>query len=203
MQSDHGASWSGTLSLHRRAQAERIAAAAMSVVARDGLGGLSMSAIADAAGVSRQTLYKYFPDVDSVLLEMARLSEAVDQDLADRIAAAPDGAAGLRAFVEAVLTASASGHPSPAALAAMLPPAARADLAGHARRSEQLVADVLRRGASDGSLHPGLEPELDGPIVYATVWAAAGLAERPDVDAERLRVHVIDDILRMVAPEAA
>ena len=41
--------------------------AAAVMVSERGLTGVTMSAIAEATGIGRATLYKYFPDVDSVL----------------------------------------------------------------------------------------------------------------------------------------
>jgi len=50
-----------------RFRRETILAAARSVIARQGRGGASMQAIADAAGVAKGTLYLYFRDRDNLL----------------------------------------------------------------------------------------------------------------------------------------
>ena len=60
-------SWDHTVDGHRTAQREAIAAAAWSLAQQNGPFALTMSQVADAAGVSRPTLYKYFPDVQSML----------------------------------------------------------------------------------------------------------------------------------------
>jgi AcrR family transcriptional regulator len=196
---DHGGSWDDTLSEHRQRQAEHIAASAMAIIARDGVSALTMSAIADEAGISRQTLYKYFPDVDAVLLGMTRLSEGMESDLAERAERAEDATAGLLVYVEASLAAAAAGHPSPTALASTLPPEARASLQAHVDRSEALVVRLMRRGLEDGSFRSDLDPELDGRLVYGMVMAAHGVAERTPVDARRLAEHVARSVLRVVA----
>jgi AcrR family transcriptional regulator len=52
---------------HRAQQREHILAVALELLAERGMAALTMSAIADHAGISRATLYHYFPDVDAVL----------------------------------------------------------------------------------------------------------------------------------------
>ena len=196
---DHGGSWDDALSEHRQRQAEHIAASAMAIIAGVGVSALTMSAIASEADISRQTLYKYFPDVDAVLLGMTRLSEAMESDLSERVERAEDATAGLLLFVEASLAAAAVGHPSPAALASTLPPEARASLQAHVDRAESLVVRLMRRGLEDGSFRFDLDPEIDGRLVYGMVMAAHDLAERTPVDASRLAEHVAESILRVVA----
>lgn len=59
--------WTDTIDEHRRAVREAILDAAGGLVAERGLRGVAMSLIAERAGIGRATLYKYFPDVDSIL----------------------------------------------------------------------------------------------------------------------------------------
>lgn len=61
------ASWDHTVDEHRAAQREAIAAAAWALAQEHGPFAITMSQVAEAAGVSRPTLYKYFPDVESML----------------------------------------------------------------------------------------------------------------------------------------
>ena len=61
------ASWDHTVDEHRAVQREFIAAAAWALAQENGPFAITMSQVAEAAGVSRPTLYKYFPDVESML----------------------------------------------------------------------------------------------------------------------------------------
>jgi AcrR family transcriptional regulator len=61
------ASWDHTVDEHRTAQRGAIAAAAWVLAQEHGPLAITMSQVADAAGVSRPTLYKYFPDVEAML----------------------------------------------------------------------------------------------------------------------------------------
>ena len=138
--------WQGSLSEHRARQADRIAGVAMGIIAVDGIAGLSMSTLAEAAGVSRQTLYKYFPDVDAVLAAMGAMGSAGIAELAGRVEAEADPRDGLIVFVSAVLAAAAAGHPSPLALVAAVPAVAREAMRAHEDEAERVVTRLRREG---------------------------------------------------------
>ncbi|MFC6162093.1 TetR/AcrR family transcriptional regulator [Kribbella jiaozuonensis] len=59
--------WNDTIASHREAVQEAVLDAAAAVVAERGLTGVTMAEVAQRAGVGRATLYKYFPDVESIL----------------------------------------------------------------------------------------------------------------------------------------
>ena len=60
--------WNQTIAAHR--QSVRVAAieATASLVQHHGVGGVSMARIAEMTGIGRATLYRYFPDIDAILL---------------------------------------------------------------------------------------------------------------------------------------
>ena len=60
--------WNETVETHRRAVNEAILDKTAALVAKDGLRSVTMSQIAEETGIGRATLYKYFPDVDAILL---------------------------------------------------------------------------------------------------------------------------------------
>jgi AcrR family transcriptional regulator len=79
---------------------ERIVSAALRLIGRRGVKRLGMQEISEAAGVSRGTLYRYFPSKDHVLAAAANYDERrFTQGLADALASAVDPAARIRAFV--------------------------------------------------------------------------------------------------------
>jgi AcrR family transcriptional regulator len=80
--------WSETIDDHRRQVRAAILDSAADLVGEHGLMGVTMSHVAARAGIGRATLYKYFPDVESVLHawherhiadHLARLGEIRDQ----------------------------------------------------------------------------------------------------------------------------
>ena len=59
--------WTETVATHRQEVREAILDATGSLVQSRGLLAVSMSEIAEATGIGRATLYKYFPDVETIL----------------------------------------------------------------------------------------------------------------------------------------
>ena len=60
--------WNNTIEAHRRAVHEATLDTTAALVAEHGLASVTMSQIAKETGIGRATLYKYFPDVESILL---------------------------------------------------------------------------------------------------------------------------------------
>ena len=60
--------WSETIREHRRTVRDAILDAAWGLAAERGPLAVTMSQIAERAGIGRATLYKYFPDVEAVLV---------------------------------------------------------------------------------------------------------------------------------------
>lgn len=59
--------WNQTIEEHRRSVREATLETTAALVAEQGLRGVTMSEIAEKTGIGRATLYKYFPDVESIL----------------------------------------------------------------------------------------------------------------------------------------
>lgn len=59
--------WDETIDAHRRVVREAVLDAAAALVGEHGLTGVTMSQIAKVSGIGRATLYKYFPDIDSII----------------------------------------------------------------------------------------------------------------------------------------
>lgn len=59
--------WSETIAAHRDAVRDATLDATAALVAEHGLTGVTMSQIAKESGIGRATLYKYFPDIESIL----------------------------------------------------------------------------------------------------------------------------------------
>jgi AcrR family transcriptional regulator len=191
--------WGGQLSARRLRTAERIALVAAHIIDRDGIASLSMSRLADEAGVSRQTLYQYFPDVDAVLEGIATVGAAGVDELARAVADAPDAYHALHAFVTAVLEAAAAGHPSPMTLVAAVPASSRAVIRGHEEAVEGIVIGLIRRGQARGVIRSDVDPELDGRLIYRATLAAHDLAAVPNADVKALARHLADGLFRMLA----
>lgn len=60
--------WNETIEAHRREVREAILETTAALVAEHGLRTVTMSQIAKRTGIGRATLYKYFPDVEAILI---------------------------------------------------------------------------------------------------------------------------------------
>jgi AcrR family transcriptional regulator len=60
--------WNETIEAHRQAVRDATVETAATLVAEHGLRSVTMSQIAAATGIGRATLYKYFPDIESILV---------------------------------------------------------------------------------------------------------------------------------------
>ena len=161
--------WSETIEEHRRAIHDATLDTTAALAREHGLAAVTMSQIAAATGIGRATLYKYFPDVEAILIawhdrhitrHLRQLAEARD--------AAP--AAGR---IEAVLTAFAliqHQHHDTELPVALLH---RGEHVARARRQLQnLVAELLAEGAEAGSVRSDIAPgELAGYCLHALTAA--------------------------------
>ena len=92
-------SWTNTVASHREEVRRTITEAAWSLATRHGPMSVTMSQVATEAGIGRATLYKYFPDVESIL--HAHHERHVLEHLA-RLSQLRDAAVGPKRRLEAV-----------------------------------------------------------------------------------------------------
>lgn len=96
--------WNKTIEAHREAVRDATMETTAALVAKHGLASLTMSQIAEDTGIGRATLYKYFPDVESILV--AWHQRQITGHL-ERLAEVRDKAADALGRLEAVLEAYA------------------------------------------------------------------------------------------------
>lgn len=99
--------WNDTIEAHRAAVRDAILETTAALVDEHGLASVTMSQIAETTGIGRATLYKYFPDVDTILL--AWHEREVTRHL-DHLAEARDNTADESRRLESVLKAYAHLH---------------------------------------------------------------------------------------------
>lgn len=164
-------SWAQARLEHRSQQGQTIAGAALGLLTERGAGSLSMAAIAEAAAVSRPTLYRYYRDVDAVLTGIANLIASHDDLFEEAVASEPDPTPRLDLILGAV--AGAGDHAAAAtALHAALPPDAREVLARHESRIRRLLIETLDAGVDSGAFRRDLAPAVDAPLLLGLARAA-------------------------------
>lgn len=148
--------WTDTLEGHRREVVDAILAAALDLVDQHGGRELTMSRLAEAAGIGRATLYKYFPDVDAILVA---LHQRHIQAHLDRLLALGRSAGDPLDRLHAVLDAYATlrqGHAG-TAVEALLHGDPRI-VEAHQRLQGGLCA-LLAEGAAAGRVRADVPPE--------------------------------------------
>jgi AcrR family transcriptional regulator len=170
--------WNDTIETHRRAVREAVLSAAAALVAEHGLKAVTMSQIAETSGIGRATLYKYFPDVESILQTWHQ--EKIAEHL-EELTRVRDTTNGPLARLEAVLTAYAfsSGGQHGTELAALLHRGAH--VAQAHRQLEQFVGELIASAVTAGEVRDDVAPaELASYCVHA-MTAARGTSSHAAV----------------------
>ena len=140
--------WTETIATHRREVRDAILHTAAALVREHGLHTVTMSQIAEATGIGRATLYKYFSDVEAILV--AWHERQVTGHL-EHLADVRDGAGDAGRRLEAVLEAYAlmtHGLPHGTELAALVHRGEH--MSGAQRQLREFIRDVLCEGAESG-----------------------------------------------------
>jgi AcrR family transcriptional regulator len=164
--------WNETIGEHRRAVRDATLDATEALVAEHGLASVTMSQIAEETGIGRATLYKYFPDVEAILVawherhitgHLEHLAEVRDQ--------AGDAGERLEAVLEAyaLITHRRKHHGELAALLHRGEHVARAQ-----RQLTGLLRDLLTEVAETGNLRDDVAPaELASYCLHALTAASS------------------------------
>ena len=164
--------WSETIEEHRRAIHDATLDTTAALVHEHGLAAVTMSQIAAATGIGRATLYKYFPDVEAILMAWHERHIALHLRL---LTAARDAAGTpaeqLNAVLEAYALIQHQHHGTEMPVARLH----RGEHVALARQQLQgLVADLLATGARAGDIRDDIAPdELAGYCLHALTAAGA------------------------------
>jgi AcrR family transcriptional regulator len=177
----------------------RVIEAAATLFAEMGLESASMDAIARASGVSKATIYRHWPDKDTLCLEVMLYLHGLDKELpvfdsgdlrADIVAQLRyDPAEDRKAIRERIIP-----H--------LMAYAAHNRVFGDAWRSRILLPvrvslrALIERGKSRGVLKPDLDPEVGlalllGPIIYQKIFVYRLGGKVPD----QMEAHVAQAFL--------
>ena len=167
--------WEQTIDAHRRAVSDAILRTTAALVAEHGLRSVTMSQIAQETGIGRATLYKYFPDVQTILRAWheRQIAAHLEQLAEYRDRPGPAGErleAVLRAY--AVMAHESRGHHE-AELEALLHRDAHVD-AGR-RKVCEMLRDLLAEGAKQGEIRADVAPEELATYCVHALSAAQGL----------------------------
>lgn len=192
--------WNETVQEHRNSVREAVLDAVVDLVASGGVPAVSMTKAAEGAGISRVTLYKYFPDVEALLA--AWHERQVEQHLGHlHHVRAHLGGGHERSPVDAVREVLE-------AYALMLQETPMAETAGflhsgsHVSHAREHLQDFLSAMIDDAKLpaskNPGPSPVLrsdmaSGDLASFALHAVNAAAAAPTPESARALVGVIVD----------
>jgi AcrR family transcriptional regulator len=178
--------WTQTIESHRREVHDAIIDATAVLVAEHGLLGVTMSQIAEKTGIGRATLYKYFPDVESIMLawhdrqvtdHLTYLAEVRDRT--------EDPAQRLESVLEAYATLTRHTHGHDPGFAELFH---RDDRMRRAHSQVQrMIRDLVVAAAEAGQVRTDVPPE---ELAAFCVNALAGTRARSSRAAVRRLVSV-------------
>jgi AcrR family transcriptional regulator len=145
-----------TIAAHRAQTRERIMEAVDELIRSQGIDRVSMTDVANAAGITRTALYNYFPDKPALLLAFTEqvnsaFVERYRRELPSGVSAARRLSAFLRLQLEGIV---AHPHPPAAELGASLGPDAYQALAAHVAPMQRLLTEILEDGTAAGEFDP-------------------------------------------------
>jgi AcrR family transcriptional regulator len=170
--------WNETIEAHRREVRDAILETTVALVGKHGLRSVTMSQIAEETGIGRATLYKYFPDVDAILV--AWHERQISGHL-EHFAHIRDQAGGAAERLEAVLEAFAliQHEHHGTELAALL------HGGEHVLRAQEhlreFIRDLLAEGAKAGDLRNDVAPDELAAYCLHALTAAGSLPSKAAV----------------------
>ncbi|MGH9174394.1 MAG: TetR/AcrR family transcriptional regulator [Vicinamibacterales bacterium] len=172
--------WNKTIEAHRREVRDAILDTTAALVIEHGLRSVTVSQIADETGIGRATLYKYFADVDAILIAWHERQISLHLDhLADVRDEAGDPGERLQAVLEAYafISHETRGHNSE--LAAFLH--RDGQVAGAQQQLRRMIRDLLTEGAETGELRDDVASDELASYCLHALGAASSLPSKAAV----------------------
>ncbi len=181
--------------------ADRIIEATFVLVAEIGLGNVTMTEVADRAGVARQTLYNHFSDVDQIIVAgIEQYAQTGFAHLVDLLDATGTAEAKMELLARHTVAQGGHGH-GVEDMRSALSPEARAHLDEHQNDFRSLVVSIIAGGMADGSFDPALDPDRHAVLVQGLLLSASDLAVEGG-DPAGVASMVSESIVRVLrAPE--
>ncbi|MDP2342720.1 MAG: TetR/AcrR family transcriptional regulator [Deltaproteobacteria bacterium] len=171
--------WDDTLDSHRRAVRDAILETTAALVMKHGLASVSMSQIAQDTGIGRATLYKYFPDIEAILV--AWHEDHVTAHL-EQLAEVRDRVGDASERLEAVLHAWAficHEHHGSNELVALVH---RGEHVAHAQQHlSDFIRDLVAEGAQAGELRDDVAADELATYCLHALAAASSLPSKASV----------------------
>jgi AcrR family transcriptional regulator len=194
--------WDATIDGHRRTVHAAILDTAAALVAERGLAGVTMSQIAQRAGIGRATLYKYFPDVEAIVLAWHERQVADHlRRLNDVAEAVPDPGERLRSVLQSYAELSAGQHADAHGMGHTPDLAAPLHRAEHVHTARQrlhaLITEIITAAAETGTVR------TDVPAAELAAYCLHALGAAATTHSNAARQRLVTVILAGLARDAS
>jgi AcrR family transcriptional regulator len=173
--------WSETIETHRREVSDAILETTAALVAEHGLRSVTMSQIAQETGIGRATLYKYFADVEAILVAWHDRQVAGHLDYLEEVRDRGGGAdERLQALLEAyaLMSHETRGHHHTELVTFLH---RDEQVAGAQQRLRRMLCDVLAEGAARGQLRDDVPADELASYCLHALAAASSLPSKAAV----------------------
>ncbi len=178
---------------------DRIIEAALTSIAEEGLGGVTMLGIAETAGVARQTLYNHYADVDSIVAEAISRHNRESIELLESSMSVVDLPEDkLEQLVRHVVSIGAHAHHA-LSFQHGLSADSRATLGAYDEMMHRRIHQILEEGQRSGVFRSDLTPNVDADLIQHMLNGLLGLAARTPNQVARLATTGTRTILAAVA----
>ncbi len=188
-------------------QREKFVRAAMALIARDGLEGVTMRAVAAEAGLSYGSLFHYFESKDDLLMHAVRYTTSLQTERVNAHGERYRGLAALeRLLVDDVIVDEAS-RDAWIVWITFLYKAARQQ--SFAAMNQELIdgwlariEQALREAREDGEITPGIHPGREAMAVWAfsSGLGQVGLLQPDSLSSTQQKRLIRDYLARLRAP---
>jgi len=159
----------------------RIIESALRLMAEHGISSLTMKAVAEDAGVARQTLYNHFTDIDSIVAEAIEAHQIESLNALRRVLATIESpVARLEHLVRQAAAAAVHHHPA-VGIQHGLSAEVQATILRHDAELFSIIEGTLRAGVAAGEFRGDLDVSRDAQLVKRMLDAVTDLVSaHPD-----------------------
>jgi AcrR family transcriptional regulator len=175
---------------------ERVEAAALELLGERGMTGVTMSAVAEKADVSRQTLYNNYSGVEAILFAAVVAHQQQSfRHLAEILGAIVSPPARLEHLVRHAAGLASHGH---SAVRGGFSAETEQLMAEHDRAVRRLIEEALSDGQESGEFRANLAIETDALLVQRMIEAAGELVAADPGSMARIVDAAVTSVLAAV-----
>jgi AcrR family transcriptional regulator len=172
--------WNETIAEHRRDVRAAILDATWALATEKGLTSMTMSHIAQKTGIGRATLYKYFPDVEAILL--AWHQRHIEQHLAELTQIRDRHGDPLERLRDVLMQYAIIAHRRGIHAMDLMTFLHRDQHVNVAERQvERVIRDLLAEAAAAGDIRRDVDPEELARYCLHALTAASSMPSKPAV----------------------